>query len=128
MSNFKCQISNKKTKFLEIGNWKLEIPALQAGQSLVEILVAIGLSSIILPALFLGLYTSYNGKAQANQRAQAVTILRETNEAVRSVRENGWSNIATNGTYHPQILSGTWSLVSGSGTVNGFTRSVVIND
>src|SRR5258708_5392867 len=122
MSNFTRQILNKT--ILKI----LEIYALQVGQSLVELVVAIGISSLLLPALLTGLYASNTSKAQNDQRTQAQIFLKETDEAIRSVRNNGWTAFATNGTYHP-VNSGTiWSLASGSETINALTRSIVISD
>lgn len=100
----------------------------QKGQSLVEIVLVIGLSAIILPALLTGLVTSRQGKAQQSQRTQAVYLLNETVDAVRSVREKGWTGFAINGTYHPEISSSSWTLVTGSAVVNGLTQSVVIGD
>jgi len=103
----------------------------QMGQSLVELLIVIGLSAIVLPALFVGFIASREGKAQQGQRAQALAILNKTIEAVRSVREKGWANIASiplGDPYHPEISSPTWSLVSGEYTdSDGFKTKVEIN-
>jgi len=101
---------------------------LQSGQSLVEIVLVIGLSAIILPALLTGLVSSRQGKAQQAQRTQAVYLLNETVDAVRSVREKGWASFATNGTFHPTNLGTSWALVTGSVVVNGLTQSVTIGD
>lgn len=99
------------------------------GQSLVEIVLIIGLAAIILPALLVGLVATTGGKAQSGQRTQAVALLKETEEAVRSVREKGWSGFATPGTYHPAITSNAWVLASGFETLpSGFTRSLAISD
>lgn len=98
------------------------------GQTLIELLLTIGISTILLPALILGLISSREGKAQQNQRIDAVTLLKEGQEAVRNVREAGWSTFAINGTYHPVISGSTWSLASGNESINGFTRSIVIQD
>lgn len=109
---------------------QFEIPAIRrGGQSLVEILLAISLASILLPALLTGLVSSREGKASQGQRLEAAALLREAEEAVRSVRESGWANIS-NGTYHPQISgSGTsWTLAAGSQPINGYTRQVVVSD
>jgi len=100
----------------------------QAGQLLVELLVALGISSILIPAIMTGFIASRQGKAQERQRLEATAIAREAGEAVRIVRDAGWSNVATNGTYHPVISGGTWTLASGSATLSGYTRSVVIAD
>ena len=51
MPNFKCHISNKSTIFLEIGNWQLEIPAKQEGQTLIEVLAALTAAVVIVGAL-----------------------------------------------------------------------------
>ncbi|MDZ4228479.1 MAG: hypothetical protein U1E54_04515, partial [Candidatus Levybacteria bacterium] len=101
---------------------------MQAGQSLVEIILAIGLSAIILPALLVGLVSSREGRAQQSQRTQATYLLNETVDAVRSVREKGWTSFAVNGTYHPVVSGSGWSLATGSATVNGFTQSITVGD
>ncbi|MBI2028157.1 MAG: prepilin-type N-terminal cleavage/methylation domain-containing protein [Candidatus Levybacteria bacterium] len=100
----------------------------QKGQSLIEILIVIGLSAILLPALLTGLVASREGKAQDSQRSQALTLLTTTIEAARSVRENGWASFAINGTFHPEISGSSWTLVGGSDTINGFTRKIEISD
>lgn len=98
------------------------------GQSLIEILLAVALAAIILPGLLTGMVATREGKAQQVQRSEATTLLKETEDSVRSVRDNGWSTFAVNGTFHPTNNGTRWSLTSGSETVNGFTRSVTIAD
>ncbi len=100
----------------------------QAGQSLIEIILVMGLSAIILPALLTGLVSSRQGKAQQTQRTQAVYLLDETVNAVRSVREKGWASFAVNGTFHPAISGANWLLATGSAVVNDLTQSVTIGD
>lgn len=98
------------------------------GQSLIEIIIVMAMSIVILPALLTGLVSSRQGKVQQAQRTQAVYLLNETVDAVRSVREKGWAPFAVNGTYHTATASGSWVLLSGSAAVNGFTQQVVIGD
>lgn len=98
------------------------------GQSLVELLLVIGLMGVFLPALLTGLLVSRDGKAQQTQRLQAVTLLKEGEEVVRSVREKGWNSFSINGTYHPAASGSAWSLVPGEETIHGFTRKIVISD
>src|SRR3989344_1346132 len=100
---------------------------MKKGQSLVELLVAIGLTSILLPALITGLINSREGKPQLAQRVKAVSLMRETQEAVRSMRNRDWSNIAVNGTYHPLIWNNMWASESGLITLDGFTRSYTVS-
>lgn len=98
------------------------------GQSLVELLVAIGVASVMLPAIITGFVASREGRVQQVERLTAVGLLREAEEAGRVVREAGWSGIATSGTYHPAVSGATWILVSGEEVVDGFTRRIVIAD
>lgn len=100
----------------------------QAGQTLVELLVAIGLSAILLPALATAIIASREGRAQEAERSQAAGLLREATEAVRSVREKGWTGFAVNGTYHPSVSGNAWALTAGSETIGNFTRSVLVAD
>jgi type II secretory pathway pseudopilin PulG len=101
----------------------------QAGQSLIEIILAMGLSAIILPALLTGLVSSRQGKVQQSQRTQAVYFLNETIDAVRSAREKDWVSFAVDGAYHISTASGSsWTLVPGATTSAGFTQQVIIDD
>lgn len=100
----------------------------KSGQSLIELLLAVSLASILLPALLTGLVASRQGKVQQDQRIKAVQILQETQEAIRSIREKGWSNLTTSGTYHPVISGSSWSLASGSDIVGDYTRQIAITD
>ncbi|HYK08690.1 MAG TPA: hypothetical protein VEW42_04295 [Candidatus Eisenbacteria bacterium] len=100
----------------------------ERGQSLVELLITIGIATILIPALFAGIYTSRAGRAQQDQRLQATALARQTIEATRIVRDTDWGNFAVNGTYHPVVSGTTWVLASGSAVVNGFTQKVVISD
>lgn len=98
------------------------------GQSLVELLIASGLTIVMLSALITGLITGRSDVANESDRLLAVGLAREAEEAIRSIRETGWSAIATNGTYYPSVSSGVWTLVSGSEDINGFRREIVIDD
>ncbi|HUD44123.1 MAG TPA: type II secretion system protein [Patescibacteria group bacterium] len=98
------------------------------GQTLVELLLVIGLATIILPGLMVGLIASRGGRAQQDQQLQASTQIQQIQEAMRSIRESGWSNIATDGVYHPVVNGSIWTLASGSATLNGYTQQVTISD
>lgn len=98
------------------------------GQSLVELLMVIGLAALLLPPIFTGYMSSREGKAQQKQRLLATSLMKETQEATRNIRERGWSYLAPTGTYHPALSGSTWSLAAGATGVNGFTQQVVVND
>ncbi len=113
--------------FLKIGGFGGK-RAFWGGQSLIEILLAISLASILLPALLTGLVASREGKAQEGQRLEATALLKGTEEAARSVYEASWNTFAQNGDFHPVIGGTQWTLVSGSDVVNGYTRRLTISD
>lgn len=98
------------------------------GQSLIEVLIVIGITAVILPALLTGLFAARGGKAQQDSRVEAVALLKETEEVVRSVREKGWSNVSQAGTYHPTVTGNAWSFSPGPDIIRGFTRSIEISD
>jgi hypothetical protein len=98
------------------------------GQTIIELILAMGLAALIFPTLLAGFMGSREGKVQQEKRLQAVTILKETEQAVKSVRDNSWDVFATNGTFHPVLGASTWSLGAGAATVNDFTQQVVISD
>ncbi|HBC72726.1 hypothetical protein A2379_04215 [Candidatus Amesbacteria bacterium RIFOXYB1_FULL_47_13] len=98
------------------------------GQTIIEIVLAMGLTSILLPALLTGLVASRTGQPNARQRTTAVALVTESFEAVRVVRARGWTTFAVNGTYHPVPSSGTWTLVPGTQVIGDFVRSLTIAD
>ncbi len=98
----------------------------QRGATLVEVLVAIALTGIMLPTLATALVTSHAGRATVRQQLKATALAHEAAEAVRVVREQGWTNIS-DGTYHPAVSGSTWSLLSGAETIGNFSRQVVIS-
>lgn len=120
MINFTFAFKNKKEVLKKRKN--------EAGQSLVELLIAIGLATLILPALLTGLAAGRGGRAQHEQRLQATSELREVQEAVRSIAQRGWSNVSANGIYHPVVSNDKFVFSPGLQTVDGFSVSVVVSD
>src|SRR3989344_4108663 len=104
-------------------------PKTKPGQSLVELLVVIGMFAVISPALLTAFVASRQGRVQTQYRLQAVAYLTEASEAVRSVREKGWTTFAVNGIYHPVANASDWSLALDPDTpAPGLTRSIEIAD
>jgi type II secretory pathway pseudopilin PulG len=95
---------------------------------LIEILLAFAISAIMMPALLMSFVASRQGKVQQNQRLDATMLATEAMTAVRTVSELGWPFISTNGTYHPVLVNNTWSLASGTESVNGFSRYLTVGD
>ncbi len=117
------------------------IKKFQSGQSLIELLIAIGISAILMPAFLTSFATSRGGRAQQEERLQAITYVREAEEAVRIIRDNGWESFAAlgNGTFCPQPIPGgtTWELVTLSDPTKtttcdhpatGLTRTITISN
>jgi hypothetical protein len=103
-------------------------PKNQIGATLVEVLVAIALTGIMMPALATAVISSSYARPTAVQQLNATALLQEIAVATRSVRESGWGNVSVDGTYHTVISGNGWALASGPNTSNGFTDQVVISD
>ena len=103
-------------------------PFYKSGSVLVEIIIAIALMAVIAPTIVDGLITTRQGEPQQNQHVSALALLKETQESLRLVREKGWNNISTNGTFHPHLSGNTWTLLSGTETIGDYSRSLVISD
>ncbi len=97
------------------------------GGSLIELILVFALITLLLPVFVSGLTSSREGKAQQIQKLTANSLLKETQEAIKSIKERGWSAIPPNGTYHVAISSHMWNFVSGAGTQNGYTTSIVVS-
>jgi type II secretory pathway pseudopilin PulG len=79
------------------------------GQILAEILVALGIISIIIIAVYQLFAVTSQGKEFASRETQATALLQEQSEALKSVREKGWNQLAL-GLYYPFVNGTTWSL------------------
>jgi type II secretory pathway pseudopilin PulG len=113
-------------------NERKKIPALcktkLRGQMLVELMIAIGIAAIMIPALLTGYATSREGKPQEEKRQLAVNFLQETESAVKSIRDNNWATFSINGTFYTSIVNNAWTLVSGTNTnADGLTQKIVIS-
>lgn len=98
------------------------------GQMLVEILMVIALSAIILPAILTGFVASRESKPQEVKRIKAAQILKETETAVKNIKDSGWNNIPASGIYHPEVSGTQWTFVSGANTTSdGITQQVTIS-
>lgn len=100
----------------------------QYGQLLVELLLTIALAAVLIPAIGFAVFSSYQGKALQLKKNAAVALLQQSSEALRSVRERGWSNLSQNGTYHSVASGSAWFLLPGTHTENDMTESIIISD
>lgn len=100
---------------------------------LVELLLVVGLSAIIFPALLTGFIASREAKPQQKQRMNAIALLKEAEQAALSVRDMDWTTFATFSAslnpVHPVIYNARWTLVLGiETTIDGLTRKIQIED
>lgn len=98
----------------------------QRGQALIELLMAIALTGILLPALLTSLVASREGRAQQQQRFSAISLLQRTEDEVRQIRETGWNtpfSTCANPCY-PSRNGNAWSFTSGTETIGQLVRRV----
>jgi len=111
--------------------WIFKKHKFQLGQTIIELVLAMGIAAIIFPTLLSGFMSTREGRPQQEKRLQAIALLKETEAAVKSFRENDWTAFASithDTAYHPEISGTEWVLVSGTQTNNDLTQSVVMSD
>ncbi len=119
------QTRNSRNKIKGFGPLRKSIST--AGQMLVELVLAMGLFAVLIPFLTQGFLSTREGQPQQEKRMMAVAYMQEAKEALRVIREAGWANVQTDGTYHPVVSGNTWTLTAGSETSADLTRSIVIS-
>jgi len=98
----------------------------QAGFSLVEIILASALFALLVTAL-VGVYLyGQESTALAGNRARATMLAEEGLEAVRNIRDAGFSNLA-DGTHGLAVSGNQWALSGTSDITDIFTRSLAIS-
>ncbi len=99
----------------------------QPGFSLMEVLLAIALLSIIVTSVTGAIIYGRESTALSGKRARATLIAEEGLEAVRSIRDEDFSNL-TNGTHGIAITNNTWTLSGTSDITDIFNREVTISE
>ena len=100
----------------------------QSGQLLIELILAMGLLTLFLPAVLSVFVSSTSGRAQKKQRVEAANRLQEMQEALRVIRQKGWDQISSPGVYHTEIQSNSWELISDELEQEGFTHTIQISN
>lgn len=102
---------NKKT-FFEVN----------PGQLLIEVLIAIGLISLLVASVVPLIYSSSNAIQNQAKVSQATGLAKQTIDATKAIEEEKWDNLYSPlGTsnkgqanlYHVSSASGSWQLVAG---------------
>ncbi|MDQ5938799.1 MAG: hypothetical protein QG642_489, partial [Patescibacteria group bacterium] len=115
--------------------YKLKFKINIQGFSLVELIVAIGIFSILASGVVYVFTTSYKNFFGVGDKQMMVQFAQEGMEAVRSIRDNGWQTIVDAADGNPgsprgvqKNSSGRWEFSGENNTLNGLTRVIVISD
>lgn len=97
------------------------------GTLLMEVLIAVAILGILIPALGQLYWAVLRGKGEALNKLKADYLVWEYVEGIRVIKNRGWENLV-NGSWSLSTQTGKWELVSDPGTemVDGFERSLEI--
>jgi type II secretory pathway pseudopilin PulG len=98
------------------------------GFSVIEVVIVCSILSICVFALMSSSAKSIQVSNQSLRQAQATLLIEEGVEAVKTIRDNAWTNISnlTNNTNYYLSFNNTWSLATTPNTIDGiFTRNIV---
>lgn len=101
----------------------------QSGQTLAEVVVAIGVIVLLVTGLIVGTSVTLKASQHSKARSQAVQYAQEAVEMIRNIRDSGWSNVRNySGTTQCLNKAGEWMVKSGSCSANidnFYTREVI---
>lgn len=95
--------------------------------SLVEAILAMALFAIISTGVISAIVYGQESTKMSGARERAVKIAEEGLEAVRNIRDSGYSNLPADGTYGLAISGGIWTLTGSSDVTDIFTRTVTLS-
>lgn len=100
----------------------------QLGQSLVELLIAVGVFAVFAVGVaglaFDGFISSY----ESDERTQALFLVQEGIDAAHSIRDQSWK-LLTNGNHGLDNSNGYWEFSGASETIDGvYTRTIIVAD
>lgn len=100
----------------------------QSGQTLAEVVVAIGVIVLLVTGLVVGTSVSLKASQYSKARSQAVKYAQEALELARNLRDSSWTTFfAFGGTNQCLNKEGVWTQTSGACSANidnFYTRSV----
>ena len=99
----------------------------QSGMSLVEVILAVAIFAVISTGVISAIIYGSESTAVAGARERATKIAEEGIEAVRNIRDSGYSNLPADGTYGLVISGGVWILSGTTDTTDIFIRSVILS-
>ncbi len=101
---------------------------LNKGIALIELLIAIAISSIIIGLAIQVMTLVRSTFLSSNIRYTSRDLLDSTVDIIRSIKESDWDILTIDGVYHPVISGEQWTLTPGDEQISGtqFNRSVEI--
>jgi len=93
------------------------------GQSLVEAIVAIGITILVITGLVVLAVGAVRSATLSRNRSVAVQYAQEGIEALRSVRDRNFAEVPTSGTNRVVWTGSEWSVLAGTETIGSYTRS-----
>lgn len=101
-------------------------PSKLAGFGIIEIIVAMSIMIIIAATGASTVLHSFSANRLGGEETQATLFAQEGVEAVRSIKNQDWANLAA-GTYGLDNSGGTWALLGSSDTNGKYTRQIVVS-
>ncbi|MBI4458201.1 hypothetical protein HY633_04520 [Candidatus Uhrbacteria bacterium] len=98
-----------------------------AGQSLLEVVIALALFTVGVATVGLTLVDADVSSRQGVERTQATLLAREGLEAARSIRDADFDNL-TAGSHGLALSAGRWTFSGASDVQDQFTRTVAVAD
>ena len=103
----------------------------QSGQSLVELIIAMGIIVLVISSVAFLVIDSYVSGRLSKEITQANFLAEEGMEAIRSIRDNSWNDLSP-GTYGLAISGSNWILQGSqedvSSELNQGIRTIIIEE
>lgn len=103
----------------------------QSGQSLVELIIAMGVIVLVISSVAFLVIDSYASGRLSKEITQASFLAEEGMEAIRSIRDNSWDDLSP-GTYGLAISGSNWILQGSpediSSQLNAGIRTIIIEE
>jgi Tfp pilus assembly protein PilV len=100
-------------------------PLARSGQSLVEAIVAVGITLLVITGLVVLAVGAVRSATLARNRSLAVQYAQEGLEALRSVRDRSFSELPSSGTSRVVWTGSEWGILAGTETIGTYTRSFI---
>lgn len=99
----------------------------EKGQSLIEVLLAVAIFSLLMGAVVLAFVDVYRGSFHASNRTDGFRMAQEGIEAVRAIRDRSFAEL-TAGTHGLALSGSQWNFSGTSDTTAIFSRTIEISE